>query len=447
MTVYFPYETKNRELDGKLLLSSYLLNKGYEIVIGSRKAVRTEALSHTNGIYFFKSLSVEEKGLYRQLKFNKHHLALLHAEGGIHYKNNDENILSCYNKDLLPQLDENFIFGTAIQKSITKLTNFTHSTISGEPRFDLLKSKYHSYFKDDIKQLKNTYNDFILVNTNFGLSNSYVGEEKLLKYYEKEKTLSAEAKKLLLFKFNFLKEVFNDYLVALSKLAEAFPQLNFVIRAHPSESEDAYHQLSKRHPNIHVVKEGNVAKWIIASKAVIHYDCTTGMEAALANIPVISFVPKKDDRILAWLPVALSQQATTTDELIHKVHEILNAKQYQNNISNELREVWLSFVHNVSFESSEIIVQKLMESVNNKSKTQPVSLSKLFKLYFQRRKRDLKYYKDSFNTKRSITRDKFGELSVAELNYKISMLHKINGFNQSFKVVKLANDLFKVIPQ
>ncbi|MFN7692337.1 MAG: surface carbohydrate biosynthesis protein, partial [Bacteroidota bacterium] len=141
--------------------------------------------------------------------------------------------------------------------------------------------KYHSYFKDDIKQLKNTYNDFILVNTNFGLSNSYVGEEKLLKYYEKEKTLSAEAKKLLLFKFNFLKEVFNDYLVALSKLAEAFPQLNFVIRAHPSESEDAYHQLANHHKNIHVVKEGNVAKWIIASKAVIHYDCTTGMEAAL----------------------------------------------------------------------------------------------------------------------------------------------------------------------
>lgn len=445
MLVYFPYETKNRELDGKLLLTSHLLDNGYEVVIGSRKAIRTEALAQKNGLYFLKSVSAEEKKLYHRFKQNGHQIILLHAEGGIHYKNNDENILSAFKPELLNLIDKNFVFGQNIQNSIEKLANYTKNVVSGEPRFDLLKPKFRKYFQKDVEVLANKYQDYILINTNFGLSNAYVGEEKILKYYSTENTMSGDAKKLLLHKLEFLKHVFHLYLEAIKEIAEKFPDTNFVIRAHPSESEKPYQALAEKYKNIHVQKEGNVVKWILGAKAVIHYDCTTGMEAALANIPVISYIPEKDDRILAWLPVALSYQAVDVKQLIDQINKILNNPNHKDNISKEIKEEWLGFVHNAAHESSEIIMNELKKNYDpSKIKTENISFKETLKLFYHRKRRDLKNIKDSFKKTKSITKDKFGTIDKQELNEKIAILNQINNFNKSFEVTKLAHDLYKI---
>lgn len=445
MRVYFPYETKNRELDGKLLLTSHLLDKGYEVVIGSRKAIRTEALSQKNGLYFLKSVSVEEKKLYQRLKQNGHQIFLLHAEGGIHYKNNKSNILSAFNPELINLIDKNFVFGENIKHSVEILVNYYENIVSGEPRFDLLKPRFSVYFQKEVRVLKDKYQDFILINTNFGLSNAYVGEDKILKYYSTENTLSSKAKELLLYKLDFLKNVFHLYLEAIELISEKFPDINFVIRPHPSESEKPYLILAEKYKNIYVQKEGNVAKWIIGAKAVIHYDCTTGMESALAKTPVISYIPKKDDSILAWLPVALSHQVSDTKQLINQINKILNTPNYKDDISKEMKEEWLGYVHNVKHESSEIIMKELVKNYDlSKIKTENISLFDTIKLLYHRKRRDLKDLKDGLKKIKSITKDKFGAIKKQELIEKITILNRINNFNKPFKVIKLAHDLYKI---
>ena len=95
--IFIPFETKSREFDGKLLLISHLLNAGFKnIFLGSRGRTQKEALSHTNGLFIFKSLSVDDVPFYKLLKKRNYKIALLHVEGGIHYKDNEDSIKSTY---------------------------------------------------------------------------------------------------------------------------------------------------------------------------------------------------------------------------------------------------------------------------------------------------------------------------------------------------------------
>lgn len=445
MKVFFPYETKNREFDGKLLLSSFLLHKGFTIYIGSRKAMRTEALASNNGIYFFKSISTQEIKFYKKLKERGYQLILLHTEGGIHYKNNDANILAAFDINCLTFFDKNYVFGSSIKESIERLTSYRNNHVTGEPRFDLLKPKYHPYFDKDVKELIKKYNNYILINTNFGLANSFVGEEKLLKYYNTEANLPAETTRLLFHKLEFTKKIFHAYVEAIQILAAKFPDINFIIRAHPSESEDKYNEIASNYPNVINTKSGNVAKWILGSKAVIHYDCTTGMEAALAEIPVISYIPDRDESILAWLPVALSYEAMTTESLIDRIEKIISGQVTKNDIAEEIIKIWKTFVHNVEEESSKLIVDDLVDYLKSKNHSETKhQLSEVLKINYHRIRRDLKFYKDSFKKKKSVIKEKFGEISKSEIQEKLSLLNKINGFENNLTVTKLSNDAFKI---
>lgn len=445
MRVFFPYETKNREFDGKLLLSSFLLNRGFTIFIGSRKAMKIEALSCTKGIYFLKSLSNEEKGFYDELRRRGHKIVLLHAEGGIHYKKNEENILSAFNPKLLAYIDRNYIFGSSIKNSIELLTSYKNNLVTGEPRFDLLKPKYNQYFGEELKRIRNKYQSYVLINTNFGLSNSFVGEEKLLKYYGTENTMTDESKRLLLYKMDFQKRVFNAYLDAIRFIAGKFKNINFIVRPHPSESEEGYLRIASEFPNVHVNKEGNVVQWILGAKSIIHYDCTTGMEAALAGIPVISFLPEKDENILAWLPVALSIEVINIEQLVKTIDAILLGEQGIKKISSEIHNIWKGFVYNVEFESSDIIGNDLMGIVSGAgSITYKPDLRTHFINKFFRIRRDLKNIKDKLSNQKSITKSKFGVTNKREIEQKLSVLAHVNKFNYKIRVVRLSHDAFKI---
>ena len=45
--------------------------------------------------------------------------------------------------------------------------------VTGNPRNDLLRPELHSYYGNDVQAIKNTYGDFILVNTNFNHVNAF----------------------------------------------------------------------------------------------------------------------------------------------------------------------------------------------------------------------------------------------------------------------------------
>ena len=62
---------------------------------------------NNNGIYILKSLSRSDEGFYKKLIKRGYQIVLIHTEGGIHYKDNKNSILSYFNPHLLEYVDFN----------------------------------------------------------------------------------------------------------------------------------------------------------------------------------------------------------------------------------------------------------------------------------------------------------------------------------------------------
>ena len=444
-SIFIEYETKTREFDGKLLLISHLLNLGFKnIYFGTAMVLRKEALLQKNGIYFFKSLSVKELSFYQKLKDRGFTLCLIHAEGGIYYKDSSSSIESMFNKKALDFFDFNFVLGNEIKENIAKVNGAKYGKkcyVTGEPRFDLLKPEYNSFFKEDIMNNKKLYGEFILINTSFSASNPTVGTKVLRDYWLNEPSFSKKTKELLMFKMDFFKKVIAEYLIAIELLSLKNPTMNFIIRPHPSESLKLYKDRYKNHKNIYVTNEGNVAFWIASSKGVIHYDCTTGIESLLAKKPVISYTPTIDKSIVAWLPIAVSNNLTNIKELQAAANSISRNNYDEIKISNEYNLQLENIISNFFQKSSPIIAKTLYDNIENMFFKDNLTIRILrFKntLYFNTRT----YFKKWYYKIKGIDdtwRVKAGIFNRKEIDAKLKKINTIEDFDFMFSVKKHSN--------
>lgn len=445
-SVFIQFETKVREFDGKLLLITELFLNGFDnIYLGSRGGIKTEALRSRDGIIFLKSLSKTEESFYSKLKERNFIIVLLHAEGSIYYKDNRHSIESIFPIELMKYVDYNFVMGDGIKKDIEKYFGVQNNCIvSGEPRFDLLKFKYYPFFTDEIKKIKKKYDDYILINTSFSVANPIVGRERLKQIFLNEPTYTNETKELLIIKMDFFNDILNDYLTMIEHISTHYPKINFIVRPHPSESETIYITKFKDKQNVFISKEGNVVNWILGAKVVIHYDCTTGMETRLAGKPVISFIPKIDERVVAWLPIELSKKAKNTEDIINII-ESIETGTFDYDYNNNVEKIWGNTVHNVIEESSPLIVSYLLKNISGISeKFEKSRLTNNFRIiYFA------KYYYSELKRiisgkDKSISQKKFDSCKSKEVRMKISVLKNIQSHKNNIITRQIRPDVVRI---
>jgi len=237
--ICIPIETKVREFDGKILLAVHLLNSNQQVMIGSRKGINREMNYLQNSIYFAKSISRSLTQFYENLCVNGNKIVVQNVEGGILYENEKEHFISSYPKELLPLLDSIYLFGSKIKKIFIESIPDVDETklhVTGDFRFDLLKSKYREFYQNEVDNISRKYGKFILFNTSFSLANPFVGEEKLKQFIYENSDFDSETRDKLFFKNKFYTEILNRYLDVIEELANKFRDLNFIIRPHPSES-------------------------------------------------------------------------------------------------------------------------------------------------------------------------------------------------------------------
>ncbi len=78
-----------------------------------------------------------------------------------------------------------------------------------------------------------------------------------------------------------------------------------------------------------VTNEGNVVPWLMATKAVIHNGCTTGVEAFVMGVPAISYRPRINetyDNGFYRLPHLVSYQCFNFEELRDTLEDILSGR-------------------------------------------------------------------------------------------------------------------------
>lgn len=445
-SVYIPYETKARELDGRLLLAEELLHSGLQVFIGSRKGIRREIQFGPGSLLLAKSLSRNDREFLLRFRESGGRVAILHPEGGVYYRDMRESILWAYPPDMLDLCDAIFIYGEEIRKAIQTYVpraDMKKIFVTGEPRFDLLKKKYAPFFRETVDRYRRRLGEYVLINTNFGLANPYVGEANIRRFYQNSKDVSEALRKLILKKIDFGKKIVGEFIKMTRHLAVSFPSLTFVVRPHPSERQAFYETQLGDLANVLVSRQDNVQGWILGATMVIQYDCTTALEACLAGKPVVSFVPERDEEILAWLPVYVSKEVSNVEEVADFLRE---ASGKDANLDEERRRVAGAFIHNFNEESVGFFAAIIADLFKDGGRSEHRTRKGISPRVQLERLEELVKYAVWKQTRKSIAYEKFGWLRKREILRKMRSIARIQGRILTARVSHCGIDVLRCTP-
>ncbi|MBG9588621.1 surface carbohydrate biosynthesis protein [Cytobacillus firmus] len=296
--LYFPIESKTRELDAKLLLSYYAIKNNYSVIIGEHTPIFHHLKILPKGIILSKGHPDGDTRKWHMANAKKFGYSLVEL---------DEEALiigPTYNRlgkddSYINILDQIYCWGKIPKEMIAqRFGSFKNKLyITGHPRFDLLKKKFLPLYSEEMQKIKKEYGDFILVNTRFTHYNHF------------QNGFNPNAK--------FMKSNFDHFIILIKELSKNFPNLNIVVRPHIHESLEPYKNEFSHYKNVFVVHEGSVGKWIQASKVIIHNSCTTGIEALLLEKPVISYLPVNYELESKSLPNMVTPKAANILQIIN----------------------------------------------------------------------------------------------------------------------------------
>ena len=274
---YLCCELKGRDLESRLLIASHLLGKGYSAVVGQVWALVANAKAHRNlpGCYLFctsnqaqaKAMSWVADGNHVVVGSDEEALPLVDP-----LINVSENALQICNTFLVDSDEHMTMLAGAFPQYTAKFA------VTGSPRLEAIKTA-------DIELIGGP--PYVLFNTGFGIVNSLWGDASAaLKALRSGADITVEEARIRL-------EVERSGLGAFKALIRATaPLYRVVIRPHPSERAQMWRD---EFPEVEVVEGSASLPWIKSAKLVVHANSTTGLEAALLNIPALNYDP-----IPAW---------------------------------------------------------------------------------------------------------------------------------------------------
>jgi len=304
--VALPIETKVRELNGKVWLAANLAQRGYKVALGELTSLKTHLDLIKPHIYIGDSAVPKDSrvDLYSRLKRANVAVAVHDTEGGIIYSH--DYYKGRLSSNVLPFVDCFLAWGQETAGIFREVWDEKSVVLEpvGNPSFDLLSRQYRDFYSEEKEAIQSKFSDFVLVNTHFGFYNHF-----------DNKTYIDPVKAKFPGLYEFKKKLYFKFVESLHTLSQNNPDINFVIRPHPSESFDSYIEEFASRDNIFVEHNNSVHPWILAAKVVIHNGCTTGVESAMLEKPVISYRPIKNDKWDVHLPNFVSEEAVNIDQL------------------------------------------------------------------------------------------------------------------------------------
>ncbi|WP_272480005.1 surface carbohydrate biosynthesis protein [Aquibacillus koreensis] len=415
--IYLPVEVKVRELDAKLLLAYYAAKNGFLVVIGDHEMVEIATGKFKQGIFFSKGYPHGfRKRVITSAINNGHTVVELDEEGLI--MNRKRYLRDRMKKDMLQLVTHEYCWG-GNQKDIIidaypEYREKCH--VVGNPRFDLLKPKFRDIYNDDAENIKQLHGDFVLINTRFSQYNSANGKKENVH-------------------FRHIKKLFYYFIEMIKNICEKFPDLNFIVRPHPGEDFSSYRKALSQYKNVHVIHEGNIIKWILASRVIIHNGCTSGIEAFLLGKPVISYVPITTNKIESNLPNTLGVKATSITSVQNYLSHLLdqpniNENNFDENEVEDTERELFSYIQwskdNYSYESIIDLCNtiKLQNITHEDIPTGNIGNSEI--------KVSKKKYKRNFH------------LTETEIHSLYNKLDKIEGVHNSMEINRIGNNLYQV---
>lgn len=442
-TVYIPVEIKCREFLGKLILASYFLKDGWQVVIGEHGYVRDYALQHRGGVYFEKDFYHLRNATIKKLH-RKGFIVYAWDEEGLSIGDSQQYCLRQVDQETLSNCDRIITWGNYQKDIIIKeFPLYKEKLFSlGNPRIDLLRRRNRVLYQRELEIIREKYGNYVLFNSNFA---SVTTPEILV-----------DSKRILFSHQNNANDIWRSFLPAIEeqkrtlkillttikKLAEVIPE-NIIIRPHPTENSHFWVREFEEYPNVKVIKKYDVNSWILGADVVIHNSCTTGIESYIARKPVIIFQPIKNSIYKDRLANQLGQQVSNQRELIKYVnYAILYRKNFE-----KIREVFFhpdteSLLHKVitleTRDCSEVIeefVKQEMETTDEKMYT--ITYKERIQAYYAEFIFCL-FYRKSAKIK------KWQYESIWSIKRRIESLLYLRGVKRKLLVYRVAHNVYQL---
>ena len=462
-TLLIPVELQVRELDPKLLLACVAARRGFPSVIGPRRELHFHIPSFPRSIYLSKSTTGGSSNVFKNLHRMRCKIvawdeeALVSLPPETYYNHRLSPVSMGYVSHLLAWGEEN----ATLWRQYPDMPAEIPIHITGNPRGDLLRPELRTYYENDAQELRRTYGEFILFNTNFNQINAFFSDMNLLMPDPEggeKPILSRRAKSLGLsqkYAEGFGKHkraILEDFQQLIPALDRWFSNYTIVIRPHPAENQEIYHEIAARCERVHVINKGNVVPWILAAKVLLHNGCTSGVEAYAMGIPTIAYrasVNELYDHDFHHLPNLLSHQCFSVDELKVTLEKILAGEigAADGDERNEFISRHLAAQDGPL--ACERIVDVFEEMTEGYSELPGPTMREQIKSWYwgtkRRVKKRLRKYRPNMSHNRpEFLRHRYPKISLEELCARIARFQQLLGHNAELKVQKIAHQFFRI---
>jgi surface carbohydrate biosynthesis protein len=189
---------------------------------------------------------------------------------------------------------------------------------TGNPRVDLLRPNFWPVYREAARELERRHGRYILINTNFGFSNHFLGKPTA-EIRDPQPGGEAEDPRWLADLAAYRNAMFEHFQRMVPEVARAFPERPVILRPHPSEGHDVWRRAAAGCPNVQVLHEGSVIPWVFGADVVVHNGCTTAVESFLLGRPAVAYKPMLSDDFDRHLPDALSHPAYDVPQLVEQI--------------------------------------------------------------------------------------------------------------------------------
>ena len=358
--LFLPIEIKTREFFPKLFLISRALKKNIHCFIGDKIAVNRAIRYFKKGVYFHKSINKKDKEYILDIKSKVDTYISLDEEFGFATTNKKQlknylDIRSSYEN--VKNVDRIYNWGKFDQSVWKKkYSSFTNKfLISGAPRLDIWKKKIYSViFKNEIHDLKKKYKKFIFIPSTFLSS-----KKKLNQMIKEDKRIFKNKKEFLKKRINakiFEFKLFNEFVKLIRLLSKDFPNLNIVIKPHPTEDPKDWIKNTKKYRNVYVDSQFELTPYIAAAELVIFNSSTSGIQSVLMNKKTICFSSLRQKDSLRSFPNKFGIICKSYNKL-KKIIKINSKNNFNVNLKEIKKRIYISKKY-----SSDIILDDLIKN-------------------------------------------------------------------------------------
>lgn len=442
--LYIPVETKVREFDAKLLFALAAAEAGWRVVLGGQGELRRSLHRFAPGVYVDKSVTVNKHKWFRRCRALGHQVIAWDEEGLVYFDAETLKEMRLGTQSL-NDVEMFFSWGNRQREAIREMCPEIDERVrvTGNPRFDMLRPELRSFYQEPVNRLVKEHGRFILVNTSFPFANHFLGEEAMYSMYAR---YPINERKPEFFKgwAAVQRGGLEAFRALIPELSRAFPDHTLIVRPHPSENHTSWQQWTRHLQQVKVCAVGPVVEWIAAADFMVHFDCTTGIEAFVMDAPAVSFDDGKVPGYRQPLPGALSHHAQTIEAVIEAGKGFLNHRIQPASKDSEKRRTAKQHIaaldgplatDRIIAELSSLNIAPLRSGYVNRLRAVSAANLTIIRDIVQKRLR---------RKQRSYSSQKFPDTELAEVRDKAARLGRVLGRFEKVQVAECASNCFEI---